>query len=72
LPPLDPKMMSHFIAIQSALTQQEAALARQVAAELSPAEMRMWFAELSGMSVADAVTKIRSIIAGQAKSGGAS
>jgi hypothetical protein len=59
LPPIDPKAMSHFIAIQSALGPNEAALARQVAAELSPTELRAWFAELSALSVPDAVAKIR-------------
>ena len=73
LPPLDPKAMSHFIAIQSALKPEEAALARHVAAELSPAEMRAWFAELTAMSVPDAVAKIRAFIGNAAaKSGAAS
>jgi hypothetical protein len=72
LPALDPAMMGHFIAIQSALGAQEAALARQLAAELTPAEVRAWLAELSALSVPDAVIKIRSILAGAAKKGGAS
>ena len=72
LPPLDPKMMTHFIAIQSALAPSEAALARQVAAELSPAEMRAWFHELSALSVPESVAKIRSMIGGAPKTGGAS
>ena len=72
LPPLDPKMMGHFIAIQSALTPAEAALARQIAAELSPKEMRAWFAELSALSVPDAVAKIRAFVGGPSKTGGAS
>ncbi len=60
LPPLDPKAMSHFIAIQSALTPgRRRSLAREVAAELSPAELRAWFNELSALSVPDAVAKIR-------------
>jgi hypothetical protein len=62
LPPLDPKAMSHFIEIQSALTPLEGRLAREVAASLSPAEMRAWLVELSAMSVPDAVAKIRSFI----------
>lgn len=72
LPPLDPKTMTHFIAIQSALAPAEAALARQVAAELSPAELRAWFDELSTLSVADAVAKIRSMLGATPKAGGAS
>lgn len=72
LPPLDAKAMSHFITIQSALTPAEAALARQVAAELSPSEMRAWIAELSALSVPDAVAKIRAFIGATPKAGAAS
>jgi hypothetical protein len=72
LPPLDPKTMSHFIAIQSALAPNEAGLARQVAAELSPAELRAWFHELTAMSVPEAVAKIRTMLGSTAKTGGAS
>jgi hypothetical protein len=71
LPPLEPKVMTHFIAIQSALAPAEAALARQVAAELSPSELRAWIDELSMLSVPDAVAKIRNILGGT-KAGGAS
>ena len=72
LPPLDPKAMAHFIAIQSALAPNEAALARQVAAELSPTEMRAWFAELSALSVPDAVAKIRAFVGETSRKGDAS
>ena len=64
LPPLDPKTMAHFIAIQSQLKPEEAALAKQLAAELSPAELRAWFDELSKLEVAQAVQKIRVLLAG--------
>ncbi len=64
LPPIDPQTMAHFIAIQSALKPDEAALARQVASELAPAELRAWFDELSKLSVPQAVQKIRVLIAG--------
>ena len=76
LPSLDPKAMTHFIAIQSALTAEEGAMARAIAKELSPAELRAWFNELLAMSVPDAVAKIRSIIGAggtkRAADGGAS
>ena len=72
LPPFGPQQMAHFLAIQSALKPDEAALARQLAAELTPVEMRAWLADLSSISVPDAVAKIRSLLAGKAKSGGAS
>lgn len=70
-PPLGPQQMAHFLAIQSALKPEEAALARQLGAELTPTEMRAWLADLSAMSVPDAVAKIRALL-GQAKAGGAS
>lgn len=66
LPPIGPDTMAHFLAIQAALKPNEAKLARQLAAELTAAEMRAWLAELSGMSVPDAVAKIRSLVAGKA------
>lgn len=71
LPPIDPKTMAHFIAIQSTLAPNEAALAKQIAAELSPTELRAWFDELSALSVPDAVAKVRSML-GAPKAGGAS
>lgn len=64
LPPIDPETMAHFIAIQSALKPEEAAVARSVAAELSPAELRSWFDELKKLSVPQAVQKIRVLVAG--------
>lgn len=62
LPALDPQAMGHFLAIQSALTPEEATLAREVAAELGPAELRTWFDELGTLSVREAVAKIRGLI----------
>lgn len=64
LPPIDPQTMQHFIAIQSALRPDEAAMAREVASTLGPAELRAWFDELSKLSVPQAVQKIRVLIAG--------
>ena len=55
----------HFQAIQSALSEEEAAFAREVAAELSAEEVQQWMAELTAMSVDDAVARIRAHIAGQ-------
>jgi len=56
--------MGHFIAIQSSLSPDEAALAREVAGQLSPAELRAWFDELSKLSVPDAAAKIRKVVGG--------
>jgi hypothetical protein len=70
LPPIDPQMMAHFIAVQSALTPEEAALAREVASELTATELRAWFDTLAALSVPDAVAKVRTMIGAQ--KGGAS
>jgi hypothetical protein len=64
LPSLDPQTMAHFITIQAALKPEEAALAKQIAAELSPLELQAWIAELSKLSVPQAVQKIRVLVAG--------
>jgi len=63
LPPISPTEMVHFTAIQSALDADEATLAREVAAQLSPQELRGWLAELTQLTVPDAVTKIRALLA---------
>jgi len=62
LPMLDPAAIAHFVAIQGALTFREGMLARALAAELSPPEMRAWLAELRRLSVPDAVAKIREVL----------
>jgi hypothetical protein len=63
LPPTDLTQAAHFMQIQEALAPEEAAQARAIAAQLSPPELRTWFAELSKLSVADAVVKIRTFLA---------
>jgi hypothetical protein len=67
LPPIDLTHAAHFVQIQEALAPEEAAQARAIAAQLSPPELRTWFAELSKLSVADAVVKIRAFLASDAK-----
>ena len=59
LPPIDAKTMSHFVSIQSVLDPKEAELAREVASSLPPGELRAWFDELTKLTVAEAVKKIR-------------
>jgi hypothetical protein len=71
LPPLDPAMMQHFLAIQAALGPNEALLAREVARDLGPAKLRAWFDELGKLSVPDAVARIRELLGSQAKGGAA-
>jgi hypothetical protein len=63
LPPLSPQAMAHFLAIQTALTPEEAALARAAAGELSPADLRAWFEQLSAMTVPEAVARVRALLA---------
>ncbi|HEX7841472.1 MAG TPA: hypothetical protein VF469_28560, partial [Kofleriaceae bacterium] len=62
LPTLDPAALAHFAAIQGALTFRESMLARALAAELSPADLRAWLTDLRALSVPDAVAKIRSVL----------
>jgi hypothetical protein len=62
MPALDPAAMAHFLAIQAALTPAEATMAREVAKDLTEAELRAWFDELDGLSVPDAVAKIRALV----------
>lgn len=63
IPPLSPQAMVHFLAILAALTPEEATLARAAAGELSPSDKRSWFEQLSAMSVPEAVTRIRELLA---------
>jgi hypothetical protein len=69
MPAIDPQTMAHVVAIQSELTAEEVALVQTVAKDLSPAELRAWFDDLSTLSVPDAVAKIRALVTGK---GGAS
>jgi len=62
LPTLDMAALAHFAAIQGALTFREGMLARALAAELSPAEMRTWLTELQTLSVPEAVARIRAVL----------
>jgi hypothetical protein len=71
-PTIEPAAMMHFLAIQKALTAEEAALAKEVAKGLTPAELHTWVGELTPLSVPDAVARIRAIIAKLAPVGGAS
>ena len=72
LPQIDAATMAHFVAVQAMLTADESALAREVASELSPTELRSWFDELSKLDVAEAAQRIRKVISGAGKTGGAS
>jgi len=62
LPPMNPAALAHFAAVQAALSGEERELAREAAANLSAAELRAWFDELSKLSVPEAAARIRKII----------
>ena len=66
MPSLDVAQARRFIEIQQALTPEEATLARQAAANLSPVEVATWLKELSSVSLDEAVAKIRAHINGGA------
>jgi hypothetical protein len=62
LPTLDAVALAHFAAIQGALTFREGMMARALAAELSPADLRTWLSELRELSVPEAVARIRGVL----------
>jgi hypothetical protein len=62
LPTIDEADLSHFTAILDALSLREQMYARALVAELSPAELRAWAAELKQLPVNEAVTKIRAVL----------
>lgn len=64
VPPLSPRDMLHFAAIQQALTLEERAIAQGILSELSPDQIQTWLRELAPLSVAEAVDKIRPILNG--------
>jgi hypothetical protein len=61
-PILNAQALAHIAAIQAALTPEEAALARSVAQDLAPADLRAWFGELSALSVPQAVARVRGML----------
>jgi hypothetical protein len=62
LPPIEPAVMAHYLAIQDALTITESAIVRRIASALGAGEVRVWFVALSKFSVPDAVAKIRELL----------
>lgn len=69
---IGPDAMAHFLAVQNALTTDEAAIAREVAKDLSPAEQAAWLVDLKKLSVPDAVAKVRGLIGGTTTTEGVS
>ena len=59
LPILDAAALMHFASVQQALTPRESVLARAIATELSPAELRAWIADLRPLSIPEAVMRVR-------------
>ena len=61
---LEPAHIRHFLAVHSALTPTEAAQICEVAGAFSPAELRVWFAQLVDLSTPQAIQHIRVLLAG--------
>jgi hypothetical protein len=59
---LDPKTLAHLGAIQAGLSEQEQALAQALIGKFGPAELRGWLAELTALSVPDAIAEIRAVL----------
>ena len=59
LPTLDEASLTHFKAIEDALTLAEKMRAHELAAQRSGADLRAWYAELRAMSAPDAIAKVR-------------
>jgi len=60
--PFDPDTLAHFVAIQSELKSDQAALVRAVAADLGPSALHAWFDDLAKLPVPEAVAKIRALL----------
>jgi hypothetical protein len=61
---IEPAHIRHFLAIHSALSPTEAAQICEVAGAFSPAELRVWFAQLVDLSTPQALQHIRVLLAG--------
>jgi hypothetical protein len=61
--PIPARLLAHFISIQSILDPHEAALARDIAAGLTPAELFAWLDELGQLPTADAAKRLRGLFA---------
>jgi hypothetical protein len=59
--PIPARLLAHFIAIQSVLDPHEAALARDIAAGLTPAELFAWLDELGQLPTEDAARRLRAL-----------
>jgi len=64
-PPLDRITIAHFMAIQSALTPEEAGFVHDIVMKLGAPELRAWFEELRKLSVPLAVKQLRVVITGK-------
>jgi hypothetical protein len=61
--PVSPHAMEHFLAIQAALTPEEAEFVRTAACALSPHDLNALIDGLSAMSVSEAVERVRTLVA---------
>jgi hypothetical protein len=60
MPEITPAMRAHFMSIYTRLSPDEASIAREVAGEMTEAELGEWMVDLSSLSVDDATAKVKS------------
>lgn len=58
-PPINPNHMVRFVALLSVMTDDEREMWKQIAADLSPLELREWLARMSAVSFPDALKTLR-------------
>jgi hypothetical protein len=63
LPVPTPEQLAHLYAVRDCLAPKERAIAERAIARMDPPLLVHWLTELSSMSVADATSKIRGLIA---------
>jgi len=59
--------LAHFFAMQAMLRPEEMAMVCEIAAGFSPVELRGWLAELSKLTVPQAVENVRVLVAGNSE-----
>lgn len=63
--PIEPSELVHYVAILSCLTDEEQRIARLLADDCGPLEIRQWIAVFENLSIPDGIKRIRqSIYAG--------
>jgi hypothetical protein len=61
-PTITPEQISHLLAIRARLSPREQSIADLVRERMAPAQQEQWLAELSAMSIDEALRVVRSMI----------